>query len=49
MRYLHSIAMPATTIATGASIVPLDLPVNPLSAMLLRFEITRAAPAALLT
>jgi hypothetical protein len=49
VRYLHSIAMPATTIATGASIAPIDLPVNPLSALLLRFETTRAAPAALLT
>lgn len=49
MHYLHSTAMPLTTIATGASMVPLDLPVNPLSAMFLRFEITRAAPGALLT
>lgn len=49
MRYLHSIAMPATTILTGASITPIDLPVNPLSGLFLRFEITRAAPAALLT
>lgn len=49
MRYLHSIAMPVTTIATGASIAPVDLPVNPLSALFLRFEVTRAAPAALLT
>lgn len=49
MHYLHSTAQPLTTIATGASIVPLDLPVNPLSALLLRFEITRAVPAALLT
>jgi len=49
MRYLHSIALPLTTIATGASITPFDLPVNPLSGVLLRFSITRAAPAALLT
>lgn len=49
MRYLHSIAMPATTLTTGASMTPVDLPVNPLSALLLRFEITRAVPAALLT
>jgi hypothetical protein len=48
MRYLHSIAMPATTIATGASIAPVDLPVNPLSGLLLRFELTRTAPSALL-
>jgi hypothetical protein len=40
--------MPATTVTTGASITPVDLPVNPLSAILLRFEITRTAPAALL-
>lgn len=49
MRYLHSTVLPLTTIATGASIVPLDLPVNPLSVILLRFSITRAVPAALLT
>jgi len=49
MRYLHSIAMPATAVGTGASIAPIDLPVNPLSALFLRCEITRAAPAALLT
>ena len=48
MRYLNSTAMPLTVIATGASIVPLDLPVNPLSVILLRFSITRTAPAALL-
>lgn len=48
-RYLHSIAQPVTTILTGASITPFDLPVNPLSALLVRFELTRAAPAALLT
>lgn len=48
MRYLHSTVMPLTVIATGASIVPLDLPVNPLSFLLLRFSITRTAPSALL-
>ncbi|HEY4659099.1 MAG TPA: hypothetical protein VIH11_06300 [Gemmatimonadaceae bacterium] len=48
-RYLHSIALPATAILTGASITPFDLPVNPLSLLLLRFEVTRTAPAALLT
>jgi hypothetical protein len=41
--------MPVTTIATAASITPFDLPVNPLSAILLRFEVTRTVPAALLT
>lgn len=49
MRYLHSIAQPAITLTTGASLVPVDMPVNPLSFFLLRFEITRAVPAALLT
>lgn len=48
MRYLHSTVLPLTTIATGASITPLDLPVNPLSFLLLRFSITRTAPVALL-
>jgi len=48
MRYLHSTVQPLTTIATGASITPLDLPVNPLSALLLRFSVTRTAPTALL-
>jgi len=48
MRYLHSTVLPLTTIATGASITPLDLPVNPLSFLLLRFSITRTAPSALL-
>jgi hypothetical protein len=48
MRYLHSIALPVTTIATAASITPFDLPVNPLSAVLLRFEVTRTVPSALL-
>jgi hypothetical protein len=48
-RYLHSIAQPVTTILTGASITPFDLPVNPLSALLLRLEVTRTVPAALLT
>jgi len=48
-RFLHSIAQPLTAIATGASILPFDLPVNPLSVILLRFQLTRAAPGALLT
>jgi len=48
-RYLHSIAQPLTVIATGASITPFDLPVNPLSFLLLRLSITRAVPAAILT
>lgn len=48
-RFLQSIAQPLTTIATGASITPFDLPVNPLSFLLVHFQITRAVPAALLT
>lgn len=47
-RFLHSIAQPLTAIATGASIAPFDLPVNPLSMLLVRFQITRTAPVALL-
>jgi len=46
MHYLHRPRSALTTLLTGASMVPLDVPVNPLSALLLRFEITRAAPAA---
>jgi hypothetical protein len=49
MRFLHSIALPNTDLVASASITPFDLPVNPLSFLLLRLQITRAAPAALLT
>jgi|WetSurSiteA1Bulk_404760.scaffolds.fasta_scaffold50002_1 hypothetical protein len=47
MRFLHSIAQPNTDLVASASITPFDLPVNPLSLLLLRLEITAVAPAAL--
>jgi len=49
MRYLHSIVQPNTDLVASASITPVDLPVNPLSFLILRIQITRTAPAALLT
>lgn len=48
-RYLHSIASPNTDLVAAADITPFDLPVNPLSVILLRLEVTNVAPAALLT
>ena len=45
MRFLHSIAKPLTAFVAG-SFATTDLPVNPLSLVLLNFEITRANPAA---
>ena len=47
MRYLQSIALPNTDLAASADITPFDLPVNPLSALLLRFELTNQNPAAI--
>jgi len=46
-RFLHSIAQPNTDLVASADIAPFDLPVNPLSVILLRLEITNVAPAAL--
>lgn len=46
-RFLHSIAQPNTDLVASADITPFDLPVNPLSLILLRFQITNVAPAAL--
>lgn len=45
MRYLHSIAQPNTDLVASASITPFDLPVNPLSFLLLRLQITNTDPA----
>jgi hypothetical protein len=47
MRFLHTIAQPNTDLVASASITPFDLPVNPLSLILLRLQITNVAPAAL--
>lgn len=49
MRYLHSMPLPTRDWPTATAIGPLDLPVNPLSVILLSFELTNVAPAALLT
>lgn len=46
MRYLHSIINPNTDLVASADITPFDLPVNPLSFVLLRLEIDNVAPAA---
>jgi hypothetical protein len=46
-RFLHSIAQPNTDLVASVSITPFDLPVNPLSFLLLRLQITNVAPAAL--
>jgi hypothetical protein len=46
-RFLHSIAQPTTDLVASADITPFDLPVNPLSVVLLRFQITNTAPAAM--
>jgi hypothetical protein len=48
-RFLHSIVQPNTDLAASGSITPFDLPVNPLSFLLLRLELTNVAPAAILT
>ena len=49
MRFLHSIARPNTDFPASSSFPTIDLPVNPLSLILLNFELTNTAPAALLT
>lgn len=43
-RFLHSIVQPNTDLVASADITPFDLPVNPLSFLLLRFQITRVDP-----
>jgi hypothetical protein len=44
MRFLHSIVQPNIDLVASADITPFDLPVNPLSALLLRFEIDNTDP-----
>lgn len=46
-RFLQSIVAPNADLVASADITPFDLPVNPLSLLLLRLQITRAAPAAI--
>lgn len=47
MRFLHSIVRPNTDWAASTTIGPFDLPVNPLSMVLLNLELTNANPAAI--
>lgn len=47
MRFLQSNVVPNTDLPASAAVAPFDLPVNPLSAILLSFEVTNVAPAAL--
>jgi hypothetical protein len=47
MRFLHSIVTPNTDLVASADITPLDLPVNPLSLLLLHLQVTGVAPAAI--
>ena len=44
-RFLHSIVLPATDVVTSVNVAPFDLPVNPLSFLLLRFQVTNLDPA----
>src|SRR5262245_62260628 len=45
--FIQSIAQPNTDLPASAAQNPIDLPVNPLSAVLLTLEVTNVAPAAL--
>ncbi len=44
-RFLHSIVQPNTDLVASVSITPFDLPVNPLSFLILRLQLTNANPA----
>lgn len=46
-RFLHSMPLPTRDFAASTTLGPLDLPVNPLSLVLLGFELTSSDPAAL--
>lgn len=46
-RFIQSIALPNTDVVASADITPFDLPVNPLSMLILRFQITNTQPAAI--
>jgi hypothetical protein len=47
MRFLHTVVRPLATLTASADITPLDLPVNPLSMVILRFRVTNTNPAAI--
>ena len=44
MQFLHSIVQPNIDLVASADITPFDLPVNPLSFLLLRFEVDNTDP-----
>jgi hypothetical protein len=44
-RYLHTVVQPNTDLVASVSVTPFDLPVNPLSFLLLRFQVTNTAPS----
>jgi len=46
-QFLHTIALATEDLPASATRAPFDLPVNPLSMLFLRFQITNVAPAAL--
>lgn len=46
-RYLHSIVSPLQDLVASAAITPIDLPVNPLSFLLLRLQLTNVDPSSL--
>lgn len=47
MRFLHSIVQPNTDLVASADISAFDLPVNPLSLLLLRLQVTNVTPSSL--
>ena len=49
MRFLRSVVQPNATLTASAQFGPIDLPVNPLTMLLLSISVTNAAPAALNT
>lgn len=46
-RFLHSQPLPTRDFAASSTVGPLDLPVNPLTLVLLSFELTKTNPAAI--
>jgi hypothetical protein len=48
-RFLHTIALATEDLPASTTRAPFDLPVNPLSMLFLRFQITNTNPAAVLT
>jgi len=48
-RFLRSIVLPLEDLPASAARAPFDLPINPLSHLLLRLQVTNVAPAAIAT